>query len=207
MNEINLSPPPQQEPRGLRLSTPTLAITPGVAASMACSCRANIRELIKTWTTNPDDSHGRLVLPVALLIARRRLPGPADRPPRPTPWGLLPLALILAIRAWSYQSGEYWPETATIVAAVAALAWTCSGVATLRRVWPAVVLLAFMLTSEAGLAFARDAAGWFVMPLAILMVGLELAWLSWPFENAPAAQFESRTTPVRIGTMIMGVRR
>jgi exosortase len=316
MIESKMSPPPQHDPGGPRLITPTSAITLGVAAALAWAYHDNLMQLFRVWTTDPDYSHGILVVPVALLIARRRWPGPADPPPRPTPWGLVPLALILAIRAWAYESGEYWLETATIVPAVAASVWTCGGLATLRRVWPAVAFLGFMLTlpgrfdtelslplqqlaargsckllratgtwvliegnvilcgserlevaracsglamltslaasisamilvfpiglgnrlvllgsivpiavscnvtriaatawcyqyfgSETGRAFAHDAAGWFMMPLALLMVGLELAWLSWLFEKAPAAPVGSRPTLVPFGVLSMGARR
>ncbi|WP_406696193.1 exosortase/archaeosortase family protein [Singulisphaera sp. Ch08] len=316
MNKLSTSPPPQLAPGAARPSTRTLAITLGVAVTLAWSYRANLDELLKSWTTNPDYSHGILVVPIALLIAWRLWPGPDDQSPRPTPWGVMPLVLILAIRAWSYQSGEYWLETATLVPVVAALVWTCGGFSTLRRLWPAVAFLTFMLTipgqldaklslplqrlaargscsllratgtwvliegnvihcgperlevaracsglamlaslsasicaiilvfpfglrnrlvllgsivpiallcnvtriaatawcyqyfgSEAGHAFAHDAAGWLMMPLAMLMVGLELAWLSWLFENAPAAPVPSRPAPVLLGAMIMGARR
>lgn len=55
------------------------------------------------------------------------------------------MALILGARAWFYQRGEYWLETATIVPALGALLWTVWGGATLRRLWPAVAFLVFML--------------------------------------------------------------
>ena len=33
--------------------------------------------------------------------------------------------------------------------------------------------------AEVGRAYAHDAAGWLMMPTALVLVGLELAWLSW----------------------------
>lgn len=327
LNESETIPDPASEPTVApaprveavrRLSTPPLVVALLMALVLGWSYRANLQKLTEAWTTDPDYSHGMLVVPVALLVAWRRLPGASDPLPRPTPWGLIPLALVLAVRAWAYESGEYWLETATIVPAVAALVWTCGGLTTLRRLWPAVAFLVFMLTipgqfdtklslplqqlaargsckllratgtwvliegnviligsdrlevaracsglamltslaaticamvllfriglrerlvllasivpiallcnvariavtawcyqyfgSETGRAFAHDAAGWFMMPLAMILVGLELAWLGWLFEERPAAQAPADTRPVSVqqGTLLMGGRR
>ena len=118
----------------------------GLAAVFFGAYAANLANLAHTWFTDPDYSHGILVLPVALVLLWRLWPGLDAPAMRPTPWGLAWLAPILAARAFLYARGEYWLETATLVPAAAALLLTGVGWPTLRRTWPAVAFLVFMLT-------------------------------------------------------------
>lgn len=118
----------------------------GLVAVFLGAYAPNLVQLAGTWFTDPDYSHGILVLPMALVILWRLWPGPEAPRPRPSPWGLVLLTLILMVRAMLYQWGEYWLETATIVPAAAALLLTGQGWPTLRRTWPAVAFLIFMLT-------------------------------------------------------------
>ena len=55
------------------------------------------------------------------------------------------LAAIVAARAFAYERGIQWLETATVVPAVASLMFTLGGWPLLQRGWPAVVFLLFML--------------------------------------------------------------
>jgi len=107
----------------------------------------NLQELYTIWSTEPNYSHGFLVVPISIAIfwmrmsesGRKRI---ADSPPR---WSWILLAVVLAARALAYERNSQWLETATIVPAVAALILACGGWPLLERGWPAVVFLLFML--------------------------------------------------------------
>ena len=110
----------------------------------------NLFELVRTWRDQPDYSHGFLIIPVALAIfwRYRRHVGFAPNPSRGD-WVFL--GVVLAVRAASHESGEFWIETATFPAAVAALVVAYGGWSLLRRTWPAVAYLMFMLTVPASI--------------------------------------------------------
>jgi exosortase len=59
--------------------------------------------------------------------------------------GWVGLVVVLAVRALAYEKNSQWIETATILPAVACITWTFGGWPLLRRVWPAIAFLVFML--------------------------------------------------------------
>jgi len=109
----------------------------------------NFLSLFTTWDEDPNYSHGYLVIPIALFILWRRLSDTTWEPSRDAIlapwWGWIFLAGILAVRAVAYEGGWHWAETATIVPAITCLTWTLGGWPLLRRTWPAIVFLVFML--------------------------------------------------------------
>ena len=132
---------PQWQAQLLALSIATLLL--GVAYA------PNFRELWAKWSTDPNYSHGMLVIPIALLILWQRL---SDRAPDLTkttpmaPWvSWFLLAVVLVVRVVAYERNLQWTESATIVPAVACLAWTFGGWPLLERAWPAILFLVFML--------------------------------------------------------------
>ena len=109
----------------------------------------NFRDLYSIWNNDPNYSHGKLVIPIALFILWRRLSEPrveqrSSDVPAPW-WGWVFLAGILAVRAIAYERNSQWVETATLVPAIACITWTFGGWPLLRRVWPAIVFLVFLL--------------------------------------------------------------
>ena len=60
-------------------------------------------------------------------------------------WGWVGLLVVLAVRAMAYERNSQWTETATLLPAVACITWTFGGWPLLRRVWPAIAFLVFML--------------------------------------------------------------
>jgi exosortase len=60
-------------------------------------------------------------------------------------WGWVGLLVVLAVRAMAYERNSQWIETATLLPAVACITWTFGGWPLLRRVWPAIAFLVFML--------------------------------------------------------------
>jgi exosortase len=109
----------------------------------------NFYSLASIWLIDPNYSHGWLVIPIALVILWQRLTAPESQPsPRAIsrPWlGWCVLAAILAVRAVAYERSLQWLETATILPAIACLVWSFGGWPLLRRVWPAIAFLVFML--------------------------------------------------------------
>jgi exosortase len=105
----------------------------------------NLRSLVDTWNREPNYSHGFLVIPVALVIVWRRWV--ESGPPAITPsWsGWAGLAGVLVIRAICYERGVEWTETATLLPVIACLTLAAGGWPLLRRVWPAIAFLVFML--------------------------------------------------------------
>jgi exosortase len=107
----------------------------------------NLQYLYTIWNNEPNYSHGILVIPIALVIFWQRL---ADvkvgwNVSQGPWWSWVVLAAIVAARAFAYERGSQWLETATVVPAVAILMFTLGGWRLLERGWPAVVFLLFML--------------------------------------------------------------
>lgn len=121
---------------------PAIAV---VILALGWAYAPNLRSLVRTWDHDPNYSHGYLVVPVALVILWRRWVE-AERP-RLTPWiwGWPALAATLIARAYFYDQGDEWRETATILVAIACLTLTFGGWPLTRRVWPAIAFLVFML--------------------------------------------------------------
>ena len=55
------------------------------------------------------------------------------------------MLVVLAVRATAYERNLQWFETATVLPAIACITWTFGGWPLLRRVWPAIAFLVFML--------------------------------------------------------------
>jgi exosortase len=109
----------------------------------------NFIDLLLIWYKNPNYSHGILVIPFAIFIFRRRLAAAKEQPTFNSSavsyWGWVVLAVILALRVVAYERNAQWSENATIVPAVACLAWVFGGWPLLRVAWPAIAFLLFML--------------------------------------------------------------
>jgi exosortase len=85
------------------------------------------------------------VLPVALVILWRRWTEAAAPALRPWPWGWAALGAVLAVRAFCYEYGFDWTETATLLPVVACLTLAAGGWPLLRTAWPAIAFLVFLL--------------------------------------------------------------
>ena len=109
----------------------------------------NLHGLISMWWLDPSYSHGFLVIPIALVILSQRLSGvqpDSSSSSISTPsLGWIFLIAVLAMRAIAYEQNLQWIETATVLPVVICLTWTFGGWPLLRRVWPAIFFLVFML--------------------------------------------------------------
>jgi exosortase len=116
-----------------------------VAIVLGCAYAPNLRGLVATWNQEPNYSHGFLVVPAALVIAWRRWV--EEEPPAIAPswWGWAGLVGTLVVRAVCYERGAEWTETATLLPVIACLTLAAGGWPLLRRIWPAIAFLVFML--------------------------------------------------------------
>jgi exosortase len=105
----------------------------------------NLRSLLTTWNRDPNYSHGFLVIPVSLVIVWRRWVEAEPPAIRPSWWGWAGLVGMLVVRLFCYERGAEWTETATILPAIACLTLAAGGWSLLRRVWPAIAFLVFLL--------------------------------------------------------------
>ena len=115
-----------------------------VSSTLGWAYWPNFLSLYRTWTREPDYSHGFLVLPIALVILWKRWPKAADA--QPSPWlpGLVLVAGALAARAYFHERGQTWLETATLLGVIFGLGLTRLGWPTMRRVWSAFAFLVFL---------------------------------------------------------------
>jgi exosortase len=116
-----------------------------VLALLGLAYAPNLAELARTWSRNPNYSHGYMVAPVALFLFWRQRAGAAARPARGSRWGGVLLVVALGLRALFYERGVSWLETATLLPVVASLVLGYGGWSTLRRALPGIVFLIFML--------------------------------------------------------------
>lgn len=135
---------PPREGRGTGRVARTIALL-AVASAVAWSYGPNLTDLIQTWSNEPNYSHGFLVFPVALVILWQRMRGADPAAGKPCAWGWGGLALLLTARALFYDWGVEWRETATLPLVLVGLTLTWGGWPLLRRVWPALAFLVFML--------------------------------------------------------------
>jgi exosortase len=119
------------------------------ALILALAYLPNFRDLKSTWSDDPNYTHGFLVIPIALFILWRRLSETQREPSStwvPAPWwGWIFLIVVLSLRAIAYERNSQWVETATLLPVIACLTWTFGSWPLLRKVWPAIVFLVFML--------------------------------------------------------------
>jgi exosortase len=125
-------------------AAPNWPIPLALAAALAWSYAPNLVELADRWRLDPDYNHGFFVIPLALAIAWRRRAEIA-RAIAPWPPGWAVLVAVLAARAGFFALGERWSESATLPAAVLAVALAILGPRATWRSLPAIAFLALML--------------------------------------------------------------
>jgi exosortase len=133
-----------------RLSSPTWPWLPTAIVGsllLAWAYTPNFWYLVTIWNTEPNYSHGFLVIPIAIMILWRRLVDwdydwTSYRAPAWT-WAVLGLCLIG--RAIAYERAFQWVETASIIPVAACLVLALGGWPLLSRAWPAIGFLVFML--------------------------------------------------------------
>ena len=122
-----------------------------VVAALGWAYAPNLRGLVDTWNRDPNYSHGFLVLPIALLILWRIRTEGGPFVFKPSALGWVGLVGMLGLRAYFYENGYDWSETATLLPVVGCLTLASGGWPLLRRVWPAIAFLVFMLKLPASI--------------------------------------------------------
>ena len=120
-----------------------------VAVMLGLTYAPNFKDLFESWSDDPNYSHGFLVIPIALFILWRRLsdmPWERSRDEDHVPWwSWAILAAVMAVRGVAYEESMMWVETVTLLPTIFCLTWSFGGAPLLRRAWPAILFLIFML--------------------------------------------------------------
>jgi len=106
----------------------------------------NLRYLVSIWNTEPNYSHGFLVIPIAVMILWRRLSDwkydwSSYRAPV---WSWALLGACLLGRALAYEWNMQWVEAVSIIPVAVCLVFALGGWPLLSRAWPAIAFLVFM---------------------------------------------------------------
>jgi exosortase len=132
-----------------RLSMPPRLALGIAILALVVAYLPNLQALMTIWRDDPSYTHGYLVIPIALFILWQQILSPEREPKSQIVlapwWGWVFLALVLLLRAGAYERGSEWLENATIIPAIVALTWSFGSWPLLRRIWPAIVFLVFML--------------------------------------------------------------
>lgn len=116
-----------------------------VGLFLGWSFKAELEWCWTFWSSDPNYSHGYLVIPVAVWILWQRLRQPGPRTSRPWHVGWALLLALLAIRVYLHEGGFQWSAAVSLLPVLAALALTFGGLTFLRRSWPALAYLLFLL--------------------------------------------------------------
>jgi exosortase len=132
-----------------RLSMPPRLALGIATLAVVVAYLPNLQALMTVWHDDPSYTHGYLVIPIALFILWQQIlssePEPKSRLVLAPWWGWVFLVFVLLLRAGAYERGSEWLENATIIPAIVALTWSFGSWPLLRRIWPAIVFLVFML--------------------------------------------------------------
>lgn len=116
----------------------------GIVGAFIWSYQPTVDRLVRTWSTEPDYSHGFLVVPLALgflWYRRESFPGFAG----PSWGGLALVAFSVVIRclgsAYYLDAVEDW----SLIVWCAGAIWLLAGTQVVIWAWPAVVFLFFMI--------------------------------------------------------------
>jgi len=181
----NPSSSPQDErvaiPSRLSQSPITMAVS-GLAALIAIiwAYWPTLVAMVDQWYSQPDYSHGFLVIPIALFFLwtrRSTLPGDDLQP---CMWGVV---LLLAAAAGRILAGRYYLlplDGWTLPIAVAGAVWLLYGKALLKWSWPAIVFMWFMVP------IPYSAERWLSVPLQAVATRLSTATLVMLGEGAIA---------------------
>ena len=116
-----------------------------VAGAAILSYLPNLRNLVQTWSNEPNYSHGFLVAPIAAFLLWQRREGLAAIRPRANPIGWVLVIGVLAARAYFFERNEKWSEVATFPLLVAALTLALGGWKVTRWAAPGLGFLLFLL--------------------------------------------------------------
>lgn len=160
---------------GAGLNAAVLISSATMLAAIAWAYWPTLSNMVHAWESQPDYSHGYLVIPLALFFLwTRRGSLPKDEM-RPSWWGALFLLAVMAVRV---LAGRYylipldgWTLPLTIAGAV----WLLWGAKTLRWAAPAIAFLWFMVpipySAERWLSVPLQSVATKLSTMALVMLG------------------------------------
>src|SRR4051812_39067750 len=131
------------QPRRCSGTAPLLTLG-AVAGLLVWAYWPALTALAGKWSTDPQYSHGFLVIPFALFLLwtwRHELPAPL---PVPSAWGVALLALGAVLRLAGARFYFEWFEYVSLLPSLAGLVLLLGGWPLLRWAWPALAFLLFM---------------------------------------------------------------
>jgi exosortase len=122
-----------------------LGLVAAILAALLWDYWPTARELARAWYRDPRYAHGAFVPAFALyyLWTRRRDLGPCAC--RPSGWGFGLICLGAALRLSGAFLYADWLNAASLLPSLAGLCVLAGGWAALRRAWPAIAFLVFMI--------------------------------------------------------------
>jgi exosortase/archaeosortase family protein len=124
---------------------PRRAALVGLAAFVLVAYGPVLAELARGWLTNPQYSHGILVIPFALFLLWHRQGLAPTGPAVPTWWGVPFLALAAGMRLAGARYYIGTLEQYSLFPALVGLTLAFGGKRYLRWAWPAIAFLFFMI--------------------------------------------------------------
>lgn len=116
-----------------------------VAASLLWAYWPALESMARKWESDPQYSHGFLVVPFSLFLLWTRREHRASTLAQPGVWGLLMIAAgagLHLLGAWFYFD---WIEHVSLLPCLAGLALLTGGSPALKWSWPAIAFLVFMV--------------------------------------------------------------
>ena len=115
-----------------------------VVLALGASYAPIFANLVDQWNSDPNNTYGFLVIPIALVILWERR-GLFDRSQlAPKGWAFLPLVALLGLRYLLFEWNEKYVEAATIPAVLGLLGLALGGWHLIRVAFPALVFLMFV---------------------------------------------------------------
>ena len=122
-----------------------IATLAGVAAAVVWACWPTLTTFVEIWSTNPQYSHGFLVLPFsAFLLWHRRAQFTPNRRERAWIGGAI-LLLGCGVKLVGGYYAFAWPDRISVLMIVIGVFGAVGGWPALRWAWPALAFLAFMI--------------------------------------------------------------
>ena len=126
-------------------SVKTLVCLAALGAAVVYAYLPTVQWFVEAWKTEPDYSHGFVVIPLAMLILHRRLdwfPGIRQKTSR---WGLFLILLSIAMRLAGRMVYADFLDGWSIVPLVCGIVWYLWGARAMRWALPAIAFLFLMI--------------------------------------------------------------
>jgi exosortase len=128
-----------------RISLRTLGLTALLGGSVAWAYWPILGEMSGKWFNNPQYSHAYLVPLFSLFLLWQKRNDSALAGSQVSWWGLIPIALAIALRIVGVVINFAWLEAFSLLLLLAGIAFLLGGRSGLRISWLAIAFLVFMI--------------------------------------------------------------